>query len=119
MWKFNERGKLGLNPVLLRTTTKEPLDKSNISVVFELLLYYKQGVKVNEVSCGFASEKLEFFSRDFNGVFLKINGGSPEALITIEQEDVKRTKRTGFKGVMKMLGGEIKTGIKISVKQGT
>jgi hypothetical protein len=103
--------------VLVRTTNQHKIQNpAQIRVIFELMMYYKQGKKVSEASIGFCQENLATLTNGNKTIQLAIQGGTPTSVINIEKEDV-HTKRTGFKGIQKMFGSDIKSSLKISYKQ--
>lgn len=122
-WIFNARDTSGGNPILFRSTALACLDKTQVCVIFEFVLYIKTAVNKNnaqifsskEVSCGWAMTNLDTLGRDSRNFNLKLNGGSPTAEIIIADSDVN-TKRTGLAGFMKAFSTKISSGLTISVK---
>ena len=98
-WSFSE--KESLNPVLLRSTDLDSLNKEQVILVFELVLYVHQQGKTTELSCGWAQIELDKCDRDLNKLKLEIKGGSPLTQVAIQGGDVL-TKRQGFKGLIKL-----------------
>jgi hypothetical protein len=115
-WSFPE--KESLNPVLFRSTELDSLNKEQVHLVFELVVYIHQQGKTTEMSCGWASIELEKCERDLNKVKLEIKGGSPMTETQIQGTDV-HTKRQGVKGFIKLFNQNIKSSLTISLKSHT
>jgi len=104
-----------LNPLLLRTTKNDDLDKVKVVLVFELVVYVKNGKKTTEMSCGWSQLELNQCERELTKVKLEIKGGTPMNQIRIEDGDI-HTKRSGMKGLLKMFNSNIKSTLIVTIQ---
>ena len=84
-------------------------------LVFELVVYVKNGKKTTEMSCGWSQLELNQCERDISKLKLEIKGGTPMNQIRIEDADV-HTKRSGVKGLLKMFNSNIKSTLIVSIQ---
>ena len=77
-WKFNRIKDTGTNPILFRTDELQLKDK-NVHIVFEFVIYCKQGTDdVKEINSGWASIKISELTKKTGKAVLDILGGSPQ-----------------------------------------
>lgn len=78
IWEFNNGPSASnLNPIIFRTTQIDDLNKQDVFLVFELVVYVKNGAKTTEMSCGWSKVELASCERDLSKIKLDIKGGSP------------------------------------------
>lgn len=89
-------------------------DCSNLSIVFEFVLFIVHKDVDLQVSCGWCSVNLENLNKD--GKFeLPLFGGAPNITTQIHSEDVRTDRPTFFGKVGKFFSGDIKSELKIKV----
>lgn len=108
IWSFNNKATSSLNPLLFRTCQSDDLNRQQVQLIFELVVYMKTGKGTKEMSCGWAQTPLETLEKDAVKVKLAINGGSPLAQIAIGKEDI-HAKRSGMKGFIKLFNKDVKS----------
>lgn len=107
-----------MSQLLFRTTAQDRLDKGKTKIVFELMVYIKQGqgdeITCMEMSCGWGQMDLQDLSRSFT-LEIPIQGGSPAAEMQISQEDI-RAERSGVNAFKKLVaGGTVEKRLKVQI----
>lgn len=67
------------------------------------------------MSCGWAKTELSTCERDITKLKLPIQGGSPEAEMTIQDQDIN-SKRSGIKALTKMFSVKVSSVLTVSFK---
>lgn len=113
IWTFKDVN--SLNPLLFRSTQEDDLNKEDIVFVFELVVFYKYGLKTKDMCCGWAEAPLTLCEKANAKVKLPIHGGSPQSRVNINKEDI-HSKRSGVKGLMKVFNNNITSSLTVTFK---
>ena len=98
MWTFRPPRENTLNPILFRCASRDEVKRSNLYMIFELVIYVRTGDKVVEMSCGWCQMEMgdtTVYERAMTHR-LQIKGGSPSAEMLISDKDIHKN-RTGIK----------------------